>query len=139
MGSMTSSERWEPTTEWPFMVAALAFLTAYVVPILDPGVDHLGQARQRELRSSPKFGERSFSFRAVGRSARRERRPRAAHQMITTSRTPAVRSEPAGVELVHGPVDAHDPLRTLSASTSSSPATAAPAHHHKPRVRRCII
>lgn len=30
------SHRWEQVTEWPLMVAAVAFLAAYAVPILDP-------------------------------------------------------------------------------------------------------
>jgi hypothetical protein len=32
------SRRWEQATEWPLMVAAVAFLAAYAVPILDPGL-----------------------------------------------------------------------------------------------------
>jgi hypothetical protein len=28
--------RWERATEWPLMVAAVVFLAAYAVPILDP-------------------------------------------------------------------------------------------------------
>ena len=82
----------------------------------------------------------SLSFQvAVDRSARRERKPREVHQMTTTSRIPAIPIEPAGIEDVHGPSGPHDPLRTPSASTSPSPARAAPTHHHRPRVRRCFI
>jgi voltage-gated potassium channel len=32
------SRRWEQATEWPLMIAAVAFLAAYAVPILDPGL-----------------------------------------------------------------------------------------------------
>jgi hypothetical protein len=32
------SRRWERTTEWPLMVAAVIFLAAYVVPVLDPAL-----------------------------------------------------------------------------------------------------
>jgi voltage-gated potassium channel len=30
--------RWERVTEWPLMIAAVVFLAAYAVPILDPGL-----------------------------------------------------------------------------------------------------
>jgi voltage-gated potassium channel len=30
--------RWERATEWPLMIAAVVFLAAYAVPILDPGL-----------------------------------------------------------------------------------------------------
>jgi len=32
-------ERWEHAVEWPLVVAAFAFLTAYAIPIVDPPVD----------------------------------------------------------------------------------------------------
>ena len=35
---MTRTERWERLAEWPLMVAALAFLAAYAIPIIDPGI-----------------------------------------------------------------------------------------------------
>lgn len=33
---LKSSERWEEATEWPLTVAAVLFLVAYAVPIIDP-------------------------------------------------------------------------------------------------------
>lgn len=33
-----ASQRWEQLTDWPLMVAAVVFLAAYAVPILDPGL-----------------------------------------------------------------------------------------------------
>lgn len=33
---MTATKRWERAAEWPLMVAALAFLAAYALPILQP-------------------------------------------------------------------------------------------------------
>ncbi len=33
---MTSIQRWERATDWPLMVAAVAFLAAYAIPILEP-------------------------------------------------------------------------------------------------------
>ena len=31
-------ERWDTLSEWPLVVAALAFLAAYAIPILHPGL-----------------------------------------------------------------------------------------------------
>ena len=31
-------KRWDTLSEWPLMVAALAFLAAYAIPILHPGL-----------------------------------------------------------------------------------------------------
>ncbi|MDM7854576.1 potassium channel family protein [Cellulomonas alba] len=36
---MSRVERWEHAVEWPLVVAAFAFLTAYAIPIVDPEVD----------------------------------------------------------------------------------------------------
>ena len=33
-----TSERWERATEWPLMVAAVAFLIAYALPILHTAI-----------------------------------------------------------------------------------------------------
>ena len=38
MESNRPEERWDRAAEWPLTVAALVFLAAYAVPILDPGV-----------------------------------------------------------------------------------------------------
>ena len=38
IGPASKLDRWIETTEWPLMVAALAFLAAYAWPILDPGL-----------------------------------------------------------------------------------------------------
>jgi len=35
---MIPVHRWERAADWPLMLAALAFLVAYAVPILDPGL-----------------------------------------------------------------------------------------------------
>src|SRR4051812_23591012 len=35
---MTPTQRWERAAEWPLMVAAVAFLAAYAIPILDPAL-----------------------------------------------------------------------------------------------------
>jgi len=44
---MTPTQRWERAAEWPLMVAAVAFLAAYAIPILDPA---LGPAALGTLR-----------------------------------------------------------------------------------------
>src|SRR5215210_7406636 len=41
--STSSTQRWERATDWPMMVAALAFLVAYAVPILRPDLSAGGQ------------------------------------------------------------------------------------------------
>ena len=40
---MTLTGRWERATDWPLMVAALSFLVAYAVPIMDPDLGTGGQ------------------------------------------------------------------------------------------------
>lgn len=40
---MTRTERWERATEWPLVVAALAFLVAYAVPIIEPTLSPLAR------------------------------------------------------------------------------------------------